>query len=187
MVRIQAENRISRAGAPRRREGWRILPALNERVPGLNAALPTEAQWEYACRAGRSRPFWFGDNITSDQVNYDGNYPYAGGVNGECRQRTVDVKALPSNGWGLYQMHGNVWEWCADWLGDYPRGAVVDPPGPDEGRKRVLRGGGWIGSGRDCRSAGRDGRGPGHRLGSFGFRLARGSSPPVGGRVRDTR
>jgi formylglycine-generating enzyme required for sulfatase activity len=155
----------------------RFLPALNRLVPGLDAALPGEARWEYACRAGTSTPFWFGDNIGTEQVDYDGNYPYSGGPKGEPRGATVDVKALPANGWGLYQMHGNVWEWCADWLGEYPREAVVDPEGPEEGRGRVLRGGSWSSNGRDCRSANRVGDDPGDRHVSIGFRLARGSSP----------
>ncbi len=174
------------AGRPVEQVSWedvveRFLPALNRRVPGLGAALPSEAQWEYACRAGTTTPFSFGDNITTGQVNYDGNYPYAGGPEGEYRERTVEVKELPANGWGLYQMHGNVWEWCADWLGDYPEGTVTDPTGPDEGRGRVLRGGGWLHFGRNCRSASRGGLEPGERLRFIGFRLARGSSPRQAG------
>jgi sulfatase modifying factor 1 len=158
----------------------RFLPALNDRIPGLAPALPTEAQWEYACRAGTTTPFWFGDNISPEQVNYDGNYPYGGGAKGEYRKRTVEVKALPANDWGLYEMHGNVWEWCADWLGEYPREAVVDPEGPETGRGRVLRGGSWFNAGGSCRSADRIGHDPGNR-GGIGFRLSRGSSPPAGG------
>lgn len=154
----------------------RFLPALNMQVPGLDSALPTEAQWEYACRAGTTTPFWFGENISPEQVNYDGNHPYAGGAKGEYRERIVDVKDLPANGWGLYQMHGNVWEWCADWLGTYPREAAVDQEGPVEGHDRVLRGGSWFYLARNCRSANRYGRDPGLRGGDIGFRLARGSS-----------
>ncbi|WP_236848843.1 formylglycine-generating enzyme family protein [Candidatus Thiodictyon syntrophicum] len=162
----------------------RFLPALNARVPGLEAVLPTEAQWECACRAGTRTPFSFGSNITTDQVNYDGNYPYAGGAKGEYRNQTVEVKALPANDWGLYQLHGNVWEWCADWVGDYPGEAVVDPPGPPEGRERVLRGGSWINHARYCRSAARRGFEPAYRSVYFGLRLSRGSSPrPAGGGV----
>ena len=155
----------------------RFLPALNRLIPGLEAVLPSEAQWEYACRAGTQTPFWFGDAITTDQVNYDGNHPYGKGKKGEYREQTVEVKALPANDWGLYQMHGNVWEWCADWLGDYPREAVTDPVGPPEGRERVLRGGGWFSYGRYCRSANRIGYVPCDRNDLIGFRLARGPSP----------
>jgi formylglycine-generating enzyme required for sulfatase activity len=150
----------------------RFLPELNRLVHGLEAVLPTEAQWEYACRAGTTTPFFFGKALSTEQANYDGNFPYGEAEKGEYRQETVAVQALPANAWGLYQMHGNVREWCADWLGEYPHEAVVDPTGPDEGRGRVLRGGGWIGGGIDCRSANRIGFEPGGRVG-FGFRLVR--------------
>ncbi|MBX3667678.1 MAG: SUMF1/EgtB/PvdO family nonheme iron enzyme [Rhodocyclaceae bacterium] len=159
----------------------RFLPELNRLTPGLEAALPTEAQWEYACRAGTQTPFWFGGNITPEQVNYDGNYPYAGGKKAEYRERTVAVKALPCNGWGLYQMHGNVREWCADWYGDYAMGKAVDPAGPPGGRGRVLRGGGWVYDAGYCRSASRSDGEPAERDGRFGFRLARGFSPRQAG------
>jgi len=161
----------------------RFLPALNARVPGLDAVLPTEAQWEYACRAGTDTPFWFGRQVTTAQVNHNGNYPYAGGAKGEHRDRTVQVKALPANGWGLHQMHGNVWEWCADEYGDYPEITVVDPTGPQPhdgettdgaGRQRVLRGGSCFPRGRYCRSAGRNAYVPDVRNDGIGFRLARG-------------
>ena len=159
----------------------RFLPALDALVPGLEAVLPSEAQWEYACRAGTQTPFSFGATITTDQVNYDGNYPYADGAKGEYREQTVEVKALPANDWGLYQMHGNVWEWCADWLGDYPREEVVDPVGPSGGRRRVWRGGSWIDDGAHCRSADRDADEPVVRRDFYGFRLSRGPSPRPAG------
>ena len=161
----------------------RFLPELNRCVAGLEAGLPTEAQWEYACRAGSGTPFWFGEQITTEQVNYDGNYPYNNGPQGEYRQRTMPVKALAANGWGLYQMHGNVWEWCADVFGEYPTDEVTDPKGPPElagadeaagGRGRVLRGGSWADFGRYCRSAQRSANEPDFRIDIIGFRLARG-------------
>jgi len=105
---------------------------LNGLVPGLNACLPTEAQWEYACRAGTPTPFSFGKNITPEQVNYDGNYPYTGGEKGLFRRKTVPVKSLPANPWRLHEMHGNILEWCSDWYGDYPTEAVIDPCGSPE-------------------------------------------------------
>ena len=158
-----------------------FLDRLNELVPGLAAGLPSEAQWENACRAGTTTPFSFGKNITPEQVNYDGNTPYADGKKGLYRKRTVPVKSLPPNPWGLYEMHGNVYEWCADWYGDYPEGPQIDPPGPSEGVIRVLRGGSWYDYGRDCRAAYRNGDGPDERNRYLGFRLAPGQRPGPAG------
>ncbi len=120
-----------------------FLKKLNTLIPQLKAKLPSEAQWEYACRAGTSTPFSFGENITPEQVNYDGGFPYADGKKGEDRKKTVPVKALPANQWGLYQMHGNVWEWCQDGYGDYPAEPVQDPSGAEQ-EDRVVRGGSWV-------------------------------------------
>ncbi len=157
-------------------DAQRFIERLNEIVPGQQFRLPTEAQWEYACRAGTEGPFWFGDQITTDQVNFNGKYPYANGPKGQYRQETVNVKELPCNGWGLYQMHGNVWEWCQDWYGDYDLNAVEDPAGPAGGSRRVLRGGCWIHVGRFVRSAYRFGIVPGIRGDYYGFRCARGQA-----------
>ena len=155
-----------------------FIERLNELVPEGGFRLPTEAEWEYACRAGTTTAFWFGDHITPEQINYDGSIAYAGGRKGKYRKETVAVKALPCNGWGLYQMHGNVWEWCQDWYGAYPSSAAVNPTGPAEGRRPVLRGGGWMSLGRDARSAdrGTSYSGPGSRSAGYGFRLARGQA-----------
>lgn len=152
----------------------KFLEKINGLVPDLELRLPMEAEWEYACRAGTETPFSFGENITTDQVNYDGNNPYAGGKKGEYRQETVEVKSLLGNSWGLYEMHGNVWEWCSDWEGEYPKERVVDPTGPEKGSGRVLRGGSWIRVGRNARSASRFARRPASRNSFYGFRLARG-------------
>ena len=86
---------------------------------GLEVGLPTEEEWEYACRAGTATAFSFGDSITTDQVNYVGNYPPSGEEKIAYRARTVPVKSLPANPWGLYEMHGNVWEWCKDKYAEY--------------------------------------------------------------------
>ncbi|MEW6747389.1 MAG: SUMF1/EgtB/PvdO family nonheme iron enzyme [Planctomycetota bacterium] len=135
--------------------------------------LPTEAQWEYACRAGTTTAFALGATITPDQVNYDGNYPYGSAPKGQYRQKTVAVDTFQPNAWGLYNMHGNVWEWCADWYGDYPSSSVTDPTGPSGGLGRVDRGGGWSGDARYCRSADRYGLDPSGGLSGLGFRPAR--------------
>ncbi|MCB1932016.1 MAG: formylglycine-generating enzyme family protein [Candidatus Accumulibacter sp.] len=156
-----------------------FLAELNRHVPGLQARLPREAEWEYACRAGTTTPFSFGDNITPEQVNYDGNNPYAGGEKGLFRQKTVPVRSLPANPWGLYEMHGNVFEWCADWFGDYPTAPQVDPTGPQAGDGRVLRGGAWIASGGHARCANRGRRGPVNHNLDFGFRFIPGQGGPV--------
>ncbi len=151
-----------------------FIGQLNGLITGLDLRLPTEAEWEYACRAGTSTPFSFGEDIDPEQVNYDGNYPYRGNKKGLYRQETVPVATLPPNPWGLYEMHGNVLEWCADWYGKYPDGPVEDPHGPEAGERRVLRGGSWIDYGRHVRSADRSHWEPDDRYGFIGFRLARG-------------
>jgi formylglycine-generating enzyme required for sulfatase activity len=151
-----------------------FLQQLNTEVPALAAGLPTEAQWEYACRAGTSTPFSFGHTITTHPANYDGNYPYKNGQQGEYRGQTIPVKALAANPWGLYQMHGNVWEWCADWYAEYTMAQSVDPTGPETGNQRVVRGGSWISSARRLRSAYRSRGRPGSRNDVRGFRFAPG-------------
>ncbi|MDM8542185.1 formylglycine-generating enzyme family protein [Desulfococcaceae bacterium HSG9] len=151
-----------------------FIKKLNDRLPGLDLHLPTEVEWEYACRAGTQTPFSFGDNITTDQVNYDGDYPYDGAPKGKNRGKTVEVGTLPCNSWGLYEMHGNVYEWCSDWYGEYPSESVVDPMGPESGEDRVLRGGGWFYFGRNVRSALRYLDEPDFRGDGTGLRFARG-------------
>ncbi len=151
-----------------------FIQRLNVLKPGLNLVLPSEVQWEYACRAGTQTPFSFGRQITPEQANYDGHYPYHGGEKGEYRQETVEVKYFSPNCWGLYQMHGNVFEWCRDGLRKYQAQAEQDPVGPEEeGTSRVLRGGSWYGNARDLRAAYRVDVHPVTRLGSIGFRCAR--------------
>jgi len=156
------------------RDAIEFIDRLNNEQSGLDLRLPSEAEWEYACRAGTTTPFSFGENISSEQVNYNGDTPYAGTEKGLNRKQTVQVKALPCNAWGLYQMHGNVWEWCADWHGEYPNRTLIDPQGPNEGTKRVLRGGSWVYSARSVRSAYRDRGDPDDRDSGIGLRLARG-------------
>ncbi len=153
-----------------------FLAAL--RLVGVDgdAELPTEAQWEYACRAGTDTPFHFGAMITPQWVNYDGNYPYNGGAKGEYRQRTVPVKALPANRWGLYQMHGNVWEWCRDGWREYQDRDEPDPEGPQGGASRAARGGSWLDFAQFARCAFRSRNVRGRRIHFLGFRFALRSS-----------
>lgn len=135
--------------------------------------LPTEAEWEYACRAGTVTPFSTGVNITTDQANYYGNYPYNDAPRGRYRETTVPVGSLVANPWGLHEMHGNVWEWCWDWYGEYAAGAQTNPAGAESGTFRVNRGGGWNDFGRHLRSAYRAAHNPSNRTFNLGFRLAR--------------
>jgi formylglycine-generating enzyme required for sulfatase activity len=135
--------------------------------------LPTEAEWEYACRAGTTTPFSTGNNITTNQANYGGNNPYNNNAKGTLREKTTAVGSFTSNAWGLYDMHGNVWEWCWDWYGDYPSGSQTDPIGAVTGAFRVRRGGSWYSDGYGLRSAFRVGVLPSGRGSDLGFRLVR--------------
>ena len=135
--------------------------------------LPTEAEWEYACRAGTTAPFSTGNNITTSQANYDGNYPYNNNAKGTYREKTTPVGSFQANAWGLHDMHGNVWEWCWDWYGNYSSGSQTDPIGASSGSNRVWRGGSWNDSAQDVRSAYRNGITPSLRNFDLGFRLLR--------------
>ncbi len=115
--------------------------------------LPTEAEWEYSCRAGTTTPFCFGETISSDQVNYDGEKVYGDGKKGVRRGKSTPVGSFPANAWGLHDMHGNLWEYCQDWYGEYPKEDVVDPQGPQTGERRAMRGGSFIEPPATCRSA----------------------------------
>jgi formylglycine-generating enzyme required for sulfatase activity len=152
-----------------------FIGRLNEKEGTNKYRLPTEAEWEYACRAGTKAPFSTGQCLATNQANYDGNYPMPGCPEGEYRKRTVRAGSFPPNPWGLYDMHGNVWEWCQDWYEEnYPSGHVTDPEGPTSGAERVLRGGGWYGDVGFCRSADRRKLAPGLRKDvGIGFRVAR--------------
>ena len=141
--------------------------------------LPTEAEWEYACRAGSRTPFNTGDNLTTAQANYNGNYPYSNNRKGQYRAKTVAVDSFVPNRLGLYNMHGNVWEWCDDVYGEKyydeckAKGLVENPagPAPETGSGRVLRGGSWYINAEYCRSAFRSNDTPDDRINDVGFRL----------------
>jgi uncharacterized protein (TIGR02996 family) len=146
-----------------------LLPV--ERSAGRVYRLPSEAEWEYACRAGTSSVFSCGDSLSSRQGNFDGNYPYGGAAHDISLKRTCLVGQYPPNAFGLFDMHGNVWEWCSDWFDEdyYARSPQTDPPGPVEGEAHVLRGGSWIDAGWHCRSGDRSHR---EALHYVGFRVA---------------
>jgi len=138
---------------------------------GKTVQLPTEAQWEYAGRAGTKTRFGFGDK--DEDL---GDYAWWGGFdnNGNSGKQTHPVGQKKPNAWGLYDMHGNVFEWCSDWYGEdyYAKSPMTDPQGPDSGSVRVLRGGSWYSPPQHCRSAFRSRSSPGDRYDDIGFRVA---------------
>ena len=135
-------------------------------------SLPSEAEWEYACRAGTTTEFHFGDVITTDLANYDGNYTWNGSPKGKYRKSTTKVGSFPANSWGLFDMHGNCGEWCQDWYAPYSLDNPIDPIQLKEqsSKYRVLRGGAWCDFPEGCRAAKRTRDPPADRDVNFGFR-----------------
>jgi len=139
-----------------------FIKKLNAKGKG-GFRLPTEAEWEYACRAGTKTAYSFGNSIKPKDANYSDSKI----------GKPVAVGSYKANVFGLYDMHGNVWEWCEDWYGAYPKQSVTDPLGPKEGKLRVLRGGSFNDNARNTRSASRLNLSPVDRYNHFGFRLVR--------------
>jgi formylglycine-generating enzyme required for sulfatase activity len=119
--------------------------------------LPTEAEWEYACRAGTKTPFYCGETLSTEQANYNGAYVYGDGKKGVYREKTVPVASFPPNPWGLYDMAGNVWQWCQDCYDERFVKADATDPLNTTGENRCIRGGSWIDNPLECRSAYRGG------------------------------
>ncbi|HWW03553.1 MAG TPA: formylglycine-generating enzyme family protein [Candidatus Acidoferrum sp.] len=158
------------------------LRTQQERAGGLIPTnyvyrLPTESEWEYACRAGTTAAFYLGSSLHSGQANFDGLYEYDSSVgtinnpSGIFLGMTTPVGNYAANPWGLYDMIGNVWEWCQDWWGVYPGGIVIDPQGPATGSDRIIRGGHWGDFANYCRSAWRVVDSPDYRAYGIGFRV----------------
>jgi formylglycine-generating enzyme required for sulfatase activity len=135
--------------------------------------LPFEAEWEYACRAGTTTTYFFGEGIPRDQIKYDSEISPSTTAKGKYQKRMLPAIGFAPNAWGLYSMHRDVWEWCQDWFGKYPSGPVTDPTGGSVGRLRVVRGGRWFFHDRLCRSADRGMLPINYKTRNVGFRLAR--------------
>jgi formylglycine-generating enzyme len=142
---------------------------------GRRYRLPTEAEWEYSCRGGADSAtlFHFGDSLSPTQANFDGNYPHRAAA-GKYLECTCKVGSYKQNAFGLFDMQGNVWEWCADWYGSdyYAKSPRRDPPGAADGSMKVYRGGSWYDTAQNCRSAFRGRNPPGDRNNNRGFRVA---------------
>jgi formylglycine-generating enzyme required for sulfatase activity len=156
-------------------EAMEFCRRLSQRT-GRTYTLPSESQWEYACRAGSTTPFHFGATLTPELANYNGNYVYGNGPKGAYRQQTTDVASFPANAWGLHDLHGNVWEWCADhWHDSYDFAPGDDQPwlipAAADDAPRLLRGGSWYLIPGFCRSACRYDRHPVYRDIYVGFRV----------------
>ncbi|MDY6807349.1 MAG: formylglycine-generating enzyme family protein, partial [Cyanobacteriota bacterium] len=170
-------SRFKGANRPVEEVSWRhaalFCGRLSEKTK-KNYRLPSEAQWEYACRAGTTTAFYFGETITAQLANYYGNYTYASAPKGIYREKTTDVGSFPPNAFGLFDMHGNVWEWCLDlWHDDY-NGAPTDGSAWESGEesfRRLQRGGSWYDAPGICRSADRELFGAEHINYVFGFRV----------------
>ena len=137
---------------------------------GLPIQLPTEAQWEYACRAWSATSYFWGNALNGDKANCNGLFPYGMDVKGAFAGQTVPVGCYDPNPWGLYDMHGNVWEWCEDLFEAYSKENVTDPIGESENTDRVIRGGSWNYAASECRSETRYGKPPKERGKHLGFR-----------------
>jgi uncharacterized protein (TIGR02996 family) len=153
------------------------LAALpDEKEKGWHYRLPSEAEWEYGCRGGASSstPFCFGNSLSSTQANFNGEYPYGTAEEGPFLGRACPAGSYRPNAWGLFDLHGNVWEWCEDWYanGYYGNSPAQDPLGPPDGSLRVIRGGSWLNYGRYWRAAYRRGDSPSGRGSRLGFRVA---------------
>ena len=137
----------------------------------MGCRLPSEAQWEFACRAGTTTEFGTGNNLTTSEANYNGNYPHHIHPKGEYREKTMPVGSFAPNAYGLYDMHGNVWEWCSDGYGEYSSETKTDPEGPESLVHHIYRGGSWFNDARYCRSAYRSNDNPVNHDSTLGFRL----------------
>lgn len=158
-----------------------FITNLNAQSVSMRYRLPTEAEWEYVCRAGTTTAFSTGNGMSADQANFDRRFPYPPRTTPQsppdqdtdeiAPRWTLPVGSYPPNRWGLHDVHGNVWEWTNDWYGPFPARAEVDPRGPESGAARVIRGGSWNFDANSCRCALRYAHAPQHKGPGVGFRL----------------
>lgn len=167
-------------------DGQSIKSATVSLVNGDGYRLPTEAEWEYACRAGATTPFSFGAEITTDQANYDGDQPYGNAAKGVNRKKTAPVDLFPANSWGLRNMHGNVSEWCGDVYTDYASRTQIEQRQNYESGNRILRGGSYFNNAASLRAAERVDYSPDSRGIGSGFRLARSVVPGISSREKNS-
>jgi len=153
---------------------WVTWYEANAFAEWMGCRLPTEAEFEYAARANTTTPFYTGDCLTSDQANFNGKKPYANCEKSENRNELLPVGSFPPNAFGLYDMHGTIWEWTNDWYGEYDVDEKINPKGPEQGSRKVDRGGGWYDPAWRCRSAYRGGGTPPVNRGTgISFRLVK--------------
>ncbi|MDZ7667058.1 MAG: formylglycine-generating enzyme family protein [Desulfotignum sp.] len=171
-----SSNKVCGKGCPVEQVSWNdvqeFIQKLNQKEGTDKYRLPTEAEWEYACRAGSTEAFPNG-GITELGCGRDPNLVAIGWYCGNSNNKVQPVARKKPNSWGLYDMVGNVHEWCQDWFGVYPYDEVTNPKGPHSGSYRVMRGGVWYSPARDCRSASRFGSPPHYKFRHIGFRLAK--------------
>ena len=161
-----------RGNLPVTRVTWDDAAACAE---WMGCRLPTEAEFEYAARAKTTTPFYTGDCLTSEQANFNGEEPYTNCAKSEDRNKAMPVGSFPPNAFGLYDMHGNILQWCNDWYGEYDVNEKTNPKGSGKGANKIIRGGGWHNAAWECRSAYRGGAGlyPGTRGTGIGFRIVK--------------
>ena len=162
----------------------KLSDLLAEKKAGRVYRLPTEAEWEYTCRAGTETATHYGNSLSSKDANFNGERPYNNAPVGPYVDKTAKVGSYQANKFGLFDMHGNVWEWCSDWYDEnyYKNSPKADPPGPDQGQERVLRGGSWYNSGTTARAAFRHHVEPEVKYWDVGFRvvmMAPGKTPII--------